>query len=32
MVLARIPAHLGEEKRAEVEAELARHARTLDAG
>jgi hypothetical protein len=31
-VLARIPAHLGEEKRAEVEAELARHARTLDAG
>jgi uncharacterized protein DUF222 len=31
-VLARIPSHLGEEKRAEVEAELARHARTLDAG
>jgi hypothetical protein len=31
-VLARIPAHLGAEKRAEVEAELARHARTLDAG
>jgi hypothetical protein len=31
-VLARIPPHLGEEKRAEVEAELARHARTLDAG
>jgi hypothetical protein len=30
-VLARIPPHLGEEKRAEVEAELARHARTLDA-
>jgi hypothetical protein len=31
-VLARIPPHLGEEKRAEVEAQLARHARTLDAG
>ncbi|MGH3788251.1 MAG: DUF222 domain-containing protein, partial [Pseudonocardiaceae bacterium] len=31
-VLARIPVHLGEQKRAEVEAELARHARTLDAG
>jgi hypothetical protein len=31
-VLARIPAHIGEEKRAEVEAELARHARTLDVG
>jgi hypothetical protein len=31
-VLARLPPHLGEEKRAEVEAELARHARTLDAG
>jgi hypothetical protein len=31
-VLARIPPHLGEGKRAEVEAELARHARTLDAG
>ncbi len=31
-VLARIPAHIGEEKRTEVEAELARHARTLDAG
>jgi Domain of unknown function (DUF222) len=31
-VLARVPAHLGEGKRAEVEAELARHARTLDAG
>jgi hypothetical protein len=30
-VLARIPAHLGEETRAEVEAELAHHARTLDA-
>jgi hypothetical protein len=30
-VLGRIPPHLGEEKRAEVEAELARHARTLDA-
>jgi Domain of unknown function (DUF222) len=31
-VLARIPPHLGAEKRTEVEAELARHARTLDAG
>lgn len=31
-VLARIPPHLGQDKRAEVEAELARHARTLDAG
>jgi hypothetical protein len=31
-ILARIPPHLGEHKRAEVEAELARHARTLDAG
>jgi hypothetical protein len=31
-VLARIPPHLGAEKRAEVEAEVARHARTLDAG
>ncbi|MDQ3760749.1 MAG: HNH endonuclease [Actinomycetota bacterium] len=31
-VLGRIPGHLGEEKRAEVEAQLARHARTLDAG
>ncbi|MGH3706797.1 MAG: DUF222 domain-containing protein [Pseudonocardiaceae bacterium] len=31
-VLARIPAHVAAEKRAEVEAELARHARTLDAG
>lgn len=31
-VLARIPAHLGHEQRAEVEAELARQARTLDAG
>ncbi|MGH3865714.1 MAG: DUF222 domain-containing protein [Pseudonocardiaceae bacterium] len=31
-VLARIPAHVGDDKRAEVEAELARHARTLDAG
>ncbi|MGH3845266.1 MAG: DUF222 domain-containing protein [Pseudonocardiaceae bacterium] len=31
-VLARIPPHLGTETRAEVEAELARHARTLDAG
>ncbi|MDQ4105279.1 MAG: 13E12 repeat family protein [Actinomycetota bacterium] len=31
-VLACIPPHLGDEKRAEVETELARHARTLDAG
>jgi hypothetical protein len=31
-VLARVPPHLGEGKRAEVEAELARQARTLDAG
>lgn len=31
-VLARIPPHISEDKRAEVEAELARHARTLDAG
>ena len=30
-VLARIPAHVGAEQRAQVEAELARHARTLDA-
>ncbi|MBV9139601.1 MAG: DUF222 domain-containing protein [Pseudonocardiales bacterium] len=31
-VLARIPPHLGEQQRAEVEAELARQARILDAG
>ena len=31
-VLARIPPRIGQEKRAEVEAELARHGRTLDAG
>ncbi|MGH3540055.1 MAG: DUF222 domain-containing protein [Pseudonocardiaceae bacterium] len=31
-VLARIPAHHGHETRAQVEAELATHARTLDAG
>jgi Domain of unknown function (DUF222) len=31
-VLSRIPAHVPAEQRAEVEAELARHARTLDAG
>lgn len=31
-VLARVPSHVAAEKRAEVEAELARHARTLDAG
>jgi Domain of unknown function (DUF222)/HNH endonuclease len=31
-VLARIPPHLGDQTRAEVEAELAHHARTLDAG
>ncbi len=31
-VLARIPPHLGAETRGEVEAELAHHARTLDAG
>ncbi len=31
-VLARIPPHLDQETRAEVEAQLARHARTLDAG
>ncbi len=31
-VLARIPGHIGAERRAEVEAELARQARTLDAG
>jgi Domain of unknown function (DUF222)/HNH endonuclease len=31
-VLARIPAHIGAERRGEVEAELARYARTLDAG
>jgi Domain of unknown function (DUF222) len=31
-VVARLPPHLGDGKRAEVEAELARHARTLDAG
>lgn len=31
-VLARIPPHIGAEKKAAVEAELGRHARTLDAG
>lgn len=31
-VLARIPPHLGADTRAEVEAELATHARTLDPG
>ncbi len=31
-ILARIPPHLGDQTRAEVETELARHARTLDAG
>jgi len=31
-ILARIPPHLGVETRTEVEAELAHHARTLDAG
>jgi hypothetical protein len=31
-VLARIPAHLGSEQRAQAEAELARQARILDAG
>ncbi|HET9117524.1 MAG TPA: DUF222 domain-containing protein [Pseudonocardiaceae bacterium] len=31
-VLARVPAHLNQDTRAEVEAQLARHARTLDAG
>jgi hypothetical protein len=31
-VLARIPPHIDAQQRAEVEAELARHARTLDAG
>jgi hypothetical protein len=31
-ILARIPLHLGDQTRAEVETELARHARTLDAG
>ncbi|MGH3944237.1 MAG: DUF222 domain-containing protein [Pseudonocardiaceae bacterium] len=31
-VLARIPGHIGAERRGEVEAELARHARTLDPG
>jgi uncharacterized protein DUF222 len=31
-VLARIPPHVGDDQRAEVEAELACHARTLDAG
>ncbi|MGH3514606.1 MAG: DUF222 domain-containing protein [Pseudonocardiaceae bacterium] len=31
-VLARIPPHLADQTKAEVEAELARHARTLDAG
>jgi len=31
-VLARIPPHISDEKRVEVEAELARQARTLDAG
>lgn len=29
-VLARVPAHIGPERRAQVESELARHARTLD--
>jgi hypothetical protein len=31
-ILGRIPPHLGDQTRVEVEAELARHARTLDAG
>lgn len=31
-VLARIPAHIGAGQRNEVEADLARHARTLDSG
>jgi hypothetical protein len=31
-VLARVPPHVAAEKWAEMEAELARHARTLDAG
>ena len=31
-ILARIPPHLGDDTRTEVEAELAHHARTLDAG
>ncbi len=31
-ILTRIPPHLGDDKRAEVEAELAHNARTLDAG
>jgi hypothetical protein len=31
-ILTRIPPHLGDQTRAEVEAELAHHARTLDAG
>jgi Domain of unknown function (DUF222) len=31
-VLARIPPHIDAQQHAEVEAELARHARTLDAG
>ncbi len=31
-VLARIPGHISAERRGEVEAELARHARTLDPG
>jgi hypothetical protein len=31
-ILARVPVHLGDDKRAEVEAELAHHARTLDSG
>ena len=31
-ILARIPPHLGDDTRTEIEAELAHHARTLDAG
>ena len=31
-ILARLPPHLGDDTRAEIEAELAHHARTLDAG
>ncbi len=31
-ILARLPPHLGDDTRTEVEAELAHHARTLDAG
>lgn len=31
-ILARVPPHVAAEQRDEVEAELARHARTLDAG